>query len=115
MASTNPMDLVPSANDSPGLMAKGPNKKIDPFCDACKIDTRMLLIHSKAMRVQGNQKVIPPIAQAKKMLPIIVFLFIFSLLPVNHAMEEIMKKPTKAILLYAISSMKKNSLVNMMK
>ena len=114
MASTNPMDLVPSANDSPGLMAKGPNKKIDPFCEACKIDTRMLLIHSRAIRVQGNQKVITPIAQAKIMLPIIVFLFVFSLLPVIHAMKEIMKKPTKAILLYAISSMKNNFLVNTM-
>ena len=75
-ARIKPIDCVPSDKNSPGPMAKGPNRKIDPFCDACNTDMRTLFNHSKACRVQGNQKVIPPRDQAKKILPRIVFLFI---------------------------------------
>ena len=65
---------------------------------------RALFTHSRALRVQGNKKVIPPIAQAKKMLPEMVFLFICPLFPVIQAMEEIIKNPINAIPLYATSS-----------
>ena len=75
-ARINPIDCVPSDNNSPGPIAKGPNRKIDPFCAACNTDMRTLFIHSKAFRVQGTQKVIPPIDQAKKILHVMVFLFI---------------------------------------
>ena len=77
-ARTNPIDCVPSDKNSPGLIAKGPNRKIDPFCDACNTDMSTLFIHSKAFRVQGNQKVIPPIDQANKILPAMVF-YLFDL------------------------------------
>ena len=104
IARTNPIDCVPSANDSPGPIARGPNRKIDPFCDACNADMRALFIHSRALRVQGNKKVIPPIAQANKILPEMVFLFICPLFPVIQAMKEIIKNPINAIPLYANSS-----------
>ena len=104
MASTKPTECVPSGSVSPGPIARGPKRKIDPFCDACNIDIRALFIHSSALRVQGNQKVIPPTTQAKKMLPTMVFLFSWPLSPVIHATKEITKKPAKASPLYAISS-----------
>ena len=105
-ASTNPIDCVPSDKNSPGPIANGPNKKTDPFCDACNKDMRVVFIHSRAFRVPGSQKVIPPIDQAKKILPAMVFLFNRSLFPVTQAIKEIMKNPVKATPLYVISSIK---------
>ena len=105
IARIKPTEAVPSGNVCPGPIARGPNRKIDPFCDACNADMRALFIHSRAFRVQGNKKVIPPIAQASKILPEMVFLFICLLFPVIQAMKEIIKNPINAIPLYANSSM----------
>ena len=44
IARTKPTDVVPSGNVCPGPIARGPKRKIDPFCEACNIVIKILLI-----------------------------------------------------------------------